>query len=91
VSSDGDKTIIREAIAAMNAQKNHALLDAFAAPEHIDHTNQLTREGAKQFNVTLFTAFPDYHRTVNDIIAEGDKVWVYSTSRATHTGALPLM
>ena len=31
-------------------------------------------------------AFTDYHETIEDIIAEGDKVWVLITYTATHTG-----
>ena len=31
-------------------------------------------------------AFHDYHETIEDIIAEGDKVWVRLTYTATHTG-----
>jgi hypothetical protein len=34
----------------------------------------------------MFKGFPDYHRTIEDIIAEGDKVWVHSTTTATHKG-----
>jgi len=31
-------------------------------------------------------AFPDYHETIEDIIAEGDKVWVHFKVTGTHTG-----
>jgi len=30
--------------------------------------------------------FPDWHETIEDIIAEGDKVWVLLTATGTHTG-----
>ena len=40
----------------------------------------------KQFEIILFKAFPDFHETIEDIIAEGDKVWVRSTVTATHIG-----
>ncbi|MGH7601513.1 MAG: ester cyclase, partial [bacterium] len=32
------------------------------------------------------TAFPDLQVTVEDIIAKGDKVWVYTTMRGTNKG-----
>ena len=70
----------------MNEQKNITLLDEFVAPNYVDHTNQLNREGAKQFYTLMFKAFPDYNRMIEDILAEGDKVWVHSTTTATHTG-----
>ena len=31
-------------------------------------------------------AFPDWHETIEDIIAEGDKVWVFLTYSGTHKG-----
>jgi len=34
----------------------------------------------------FFKAFPDFHETIEDIIAEGDKVWVLLTYTGTHTG-----
>ena len=34
----------------------------------------------------LFEAFPDWHETIEDIVAEGDKVWVYVKGTGTHTG-----
>jgi len=86
MSLEENKAIIRNGIEAMNAQKNLAILDDLVGPDYVDHTNQLNREGAKQFYTLLFKGFPDYHRTIEDIIAEGDKVWVDSTTTMTHTG-----
>jgi predicted ester cyclase len=33
-----------------------------------------------------FKAFPDWHETIEDIIAEGDKVWIRVKTTGTHTG-----
>jgi len=33
-----------------------------------------------------FKAFPDWHENIEDIIAEGDKVWVLVKATGTHTG-----
>jgi predicted ester cyclase len=33
-----------------------------------------------------FKGFPDWHEAIEDIIAEGDKVWVRLTYTGTHTG-----
>lgn len=43
-------------------------------------------EAIKQFVVALRAAFPDLQLTVEDIIAEGDKVMVRYTGRGTHKG-----
>jgi C-1 hydroxylase len=34
----------------------------------------------------LYKGLPDYHATIEDIIAEGDKVWTRVTYTGTHTG-----
>jgi predicted ester cyclase len=40
----------------------------------------------KQLFSMIFKSFPDFHLTIEDIIAEGDKVWVRSKIIATHIG-----
>ena len=45
-------------------------------------------EEAKQFVSTFFEAFPDLNVTVEDEIAEGDKVVTSWTIRGTHQGEL---
>lgn len=45
-------------------------------------------EGTKQWAAALRSAFPDYHRTVEDVIAEGDKVVVRATVGGTHRGEI---
>jgi steroid delta-isomerase-like uncharacterized protein len=43
-------------------------------------------EEAKQFVDMFKTAFPDMHATVEDVVAEGDKVVTRVTLRGTHQG-----
>jgi C-1 hydroxylase len=43
-------------------------------------------EALKQFGTVIFKTFPDFHETMEDIIAEGDKVWVRNTITGTHKG-----
>jgi predicted ester cyclase len=43
-------------------------------------------EGTRLFFNMLFTAFPDLHATIQDIIAEGDKVVDRMTCEGTHQG-----
>ena len=40
----------------------------------------------KTFNESLFQGFPDIHQTVEDVVAEGDKVVYRTTIQGTHTG-----
>src|SRR5437899_12851450 len=43
-------------------------------------------EAFRQFTSAFFTAFPDLQTTIEDLMAEGDKVAVRQTWRGTHTG-----
>ena len=44
------------------------------------------REKLKQSIRRRFTAFPDLHVTIEEIIGEGDKVGIWYTARGTHRG-----
>jgi len=95
MSLEENKTIVRRLIEAEN-KKDLALLDEFIAPDYVDNILQLRGlEGYKQLDTNVFNAFPDWHTTIEDIIAEGDKVWVRFKSTETHTaeysGCLPLI
>jgi C-1 hydroxylase len=81
-----NEAVVRGFIEAYNEQ-NFDLLDDFVAADYIDHTNQIqSLEHLKQLMMLAIKAFPDWHETIEDIIAEGDKVWVFLTYTATHTG-----
>jgi predicted SnoaL-like aldol condensation-catalyzing enzyme len=58
-------------------KRDLTVLDGFMTSDYIDHTNQLRGgEDVKQFYTKAFKDLPDFHRTIEDIIAKGDKVWV---------------
>ena len=79
-----NKAIVRSFIEAYN-HRSLAFLD-FVAPDYIDHEKNIGREGLKQLFTMGLTAFPDWHESIEDIIAEGDKVWVRLTYTGTHRG-----
>src|SRR5712691_11286150 len=63
------------------------------APTHIDHSAAAAGlpvgpAGSRQAIGMMLTGFPDLHVTVEDMIAEGDKVVVRLTMRGTQQGAL---
>ncbi len=80
-----NKAIVRRFIEAYNKHYLSTFHD-FVAPDYVDHTNQVGPEGVKQVFNMAFKAFPDWHETIEEIIAEGDKVWVRLTYTGTHTG-----
>ena len=79
MSLEKNKDIIRKMVEASN-KRNLAMIneviDEFMALDFIDHTSQVRgRENAKQGYAMVLKDYPDFHRTIEDIIAEGDKVW----------------
>jgi steroid delta-isomerase-like uncharacterized protein len=69
---------------------NVALIDQLLTPNFIDHQQQPGlppgREGAKAFITAFRAAFPDLHYTVDDVIAEGDRVVARATAHGTMRG-----
>ncbi len=43
--------------------------------------------GARQYLMGVFAALPDFHATIEDIVAEGDRVVVRNVWRGTHLGS----
>jgi len=88
MSLEENKAIIRKVIEAVNKQ-NLALLDELIAPDFVYHTHTQQIQGLeviKQVIEEESKSFPDLHVTIEDIIAEGDKVCVRLTETGTHTG-----
>ncbi|RXE56462.1 hypothetical protein ABH15_10325 [Methanoculleus taiwanensis] len=86
MSSEENKAIVRRFIEAYNT-RNLDVFDDLVAPDYVDHTHrQHGLESFKQLFTLAFEAFPDWHEHIEDIIAEGDKVWVCVTATGTHTG-----
>jgi len=86
MSSEENKAIVRRFIAAYN-NRNLDLFDDLVAPDYVDHTHQQQGiESFKQLFTLAFEGFPDWHENIEDIIAEGDKVWVRVKATGTHTG-----
>jgi len=81
-----NKALIRRLFEAYNKQ-NLDVLDELFVPEYVDHVLQLrSLESFKQFSTKFYKGFPDTHSTIEDIIAEGDKVWTRFTVTGIHKG-----
>ena len=70
MSLEENKAIVRRFIEAYN-KHDLSSIDDFVAPDYVDHTNQVGLEGLKQLFIIGFKGFPDFHETIEDIIAEG--------------------
>lgn len=67
-------------------------IDDIVANEFVDHVSvpglPSGVEGLKQRHSALFAAFPDFEISIEDMVAEDDKVVARLTVRGTHRGEL---
>jgi steroid delta-isomerase-like uncharacterized protein len=88
MSTEHNKELNRCALEAANGHNLSVYAQYFAtdskfygfAPQTLD------LEGYKQTLAMAFAAFPDWHLTIEDMIAEGGKVVSRYTIRGTHQG-----
>ena len=89
MSTDTNKAIVRRYLEQVFNEGRSDLIEEFLAEEFDSHTNLPPGpEGVKMFYAVSIGAFPDQHTTIEDVFAEGDKVVVRATFKATHQGEL---
>jgi steroid delta-isomerase-like uncharacterized protein len=90
MSLEANKTLIRRQYEELINKKNLSVIDTDMTKDFIDHeapsTQILGPEGVKQWIKYLHSTLPDLHVTIEDMIAEGDRVVVRDTWHGTHTG-----
>ena len=93
MSIEENKAKTRQVVEEFWNQGNMALFDKIWATNFVNHDpfhpHVSDREGYKQWVIIVRTAFPDFKITIEDMIAEGDKVVVRWTFRGTQKGELP--
>jgi predicted ester cyclase len=69
-------------------QGNYSVLKDHFNPDFVEHQFGLhaTIEGMQGDIQFLRKAFPDFTLTIEDMVAQGDKVWVRMTARGTNRG-----
>jgi len=76
-------------VEALNTS-NWAVLDELMVPDYVNHNpgqrEKPGREGYRESLISGRNAFPDFQWTIEDMIAEGDKVVVRLTGSGTHRG-----
>jgi steroid delta-isomerase-like uncharacterized protein len=89
MSVEQNKALVRKNLDLLNNKQLDAALEQLCASFE-DHAVQPRTpagpEGVKIFFTMAYSAFPDMHGTLEDLVAEGDKVVTRNTLRATHSG-----
>lgn len=89
MSIEENKALLRHYLEEVD-KGNLAVVDELVAANCVCHTANLPDlvgpEAVKQNATALLTAFPDLHRAIEDLVAEGDKVVVRGTATGTHQG-----
>ena len=88
MTTDDNKALVQRFFEEVINQRNQAALDQFAHPGGVNHTVPpgMPQE-ANQFLGQYLNAFPDVKATVEDLMADGDKVVARVSYRGTHQGA----
>ncbi len=91
MSAEENKAVVRREMEELfNHTGNLDAVEELIATDYVSYepTSGETRgiEGARQFAATYRQAFPDLENTVEDMVAEGDKVVVRFRARGTHEG-----
>ena len=85
-----NKEIFSRAVDDFWNQRDVGAIDELYATDYLGHDpsglHGATLEEFKQSTAGLFTAFPDFHLTIDDEVAEGDKVVKRWTVTGTHRG-----
>lgn len=95
MSTEENKRLVRRFWDEVFGQGRYDVLDEICAPDYHNHSRSRTapgmpdnREGLRQIVMAYRKGIPDVHFTIDDIIAEGDRVICRWTATGTHTGDL---
>jgi predicted ester cyclase len=69
-----------------------SVADDLIAPDFVEHQNfgpdhAAGAEGAKAVISSLRRAFSDFHLTIDDLVVDGDNVWLRMTGTGTNDGS----
>jgi steroid delta-isomerase-like uncharacterized protein len=85
-----NKAIVRRFVDEVQSRGNIAVIDELCSPEFVNYSAPpgvpSDCEGVKLVTAMFRQAFPDSYFTVEDMIAEGDKVVTRKTFHGTHEG-----
>ncbi len=88
MSVEENKALIQQVVEEASNKGNLSVIDEILSPDYVNHSLPPgvpnDREGYKQMVKMNHTAFSDFHITIEDVIAEGDKVVLRFNWSGTH-------
>ena len=90
MSTETNKAIVRRYFDQVLNDKRHDLAEEFLADNIELHGSGLAPglEAVKQWLTMFAAAFPDGHTTIEDVVAEEDRVVARTTFNGTHQGEM---
>jgi steroid delta-isomerase-like uncharacterized protein len=88
-----NKQVVEQFIQALFSRGELTAVDEYLAPDFVDHNPTVPgqagdRESMRSAGQVFRAAFPDWQSTVDDLLADGDKVVERFTASGTHRGQL---
>jgi steroid delta-isomerase-like uncharacterized protein len=86
MSTEQNKALVRQMVEEIFNRGNMSRLGEFVAPDFVEHEELPPGMDVELMTTMLRSAFPDFKATIDDIIAEGDKVVIRQTWSGTQKG-----
>ena len=89
--SEKNKAVVRRYMDALD-ERDLAALDEIFSADYVNHSPRIGligKEATLRDYEQTFKAFPDRHATIEELIAEGDKIFLRQFTRTTFQRAIP--
>jgi steroid delta-isomerase-like uncharacterized protein len=88
--TDENKVVIRRFVNEFKNKANHDIVNELCSTDFVHHFKDprlpAGREGLRALGKGVVAAFPDVNVTIEDLLADDDKVVERTTAHATHKG-----
>ena len=88
MSTEDNKSIVRRFMSEVIEKGNYSLVDQLLAPNYVNRMSGKGVDSFKQIAGMLKTAIPDWHFTVENLVAEGDQIVARFSISGTYTGSV---
>jgi predicted SnoaL-like aldol condensation-catalyzing enzyme len=88
MDTEMNKKVVREFYEVVFRDLDLSAVSNYMHDDYIQHNPDADQGSAGfiEFHIGFFAAIPDFCATINQIVADGDLVYVFNTITGTHTG-----